>query len=149
MRRPTISSSSDTHPHPFFSIQATCSDACSLCPAPPNGGKKPGDIRNVGQDFQSNPELPQKFPKLTRMFPQTSSEVAGPCPSLMQLVPKVTSIGSLPPKNLGKSRASSQNPAETPQNPWTWREPAEPSERQISWESLAEGCASDGDPPEL
>ena len=44
-----------------------------------------------------------------------------------QPFPRVTSIGSLPPKNLGKSRAPPQNPAETPQNPR--RGPAEPSER--------------------
>ena len=40
---------------------------------------------------------------------------------------RVTSIGSLPPKTLGKSRGPPQNPAETPQNPR--RDSAEPSER--------------------
>ena len=61
--------------------------------------------------------------------------------------PRVTSIGSQPPKTLGKSRGPPQNPAETPQNPRrdpaepSERPPAEPSERQISSESLAEGCA--------
>ena len=45
----------------------------------------------------------------------------------LQQFPSVTSIGSLPPKNLGKSRGPPQNPAETPQNPR--RDPAEPSER--------------------
>ena len=44
-----------------------------------------------------------------------------------QQFPRVTSIGSLPPKTLGKSRGPPQNPAETPQNPR--RDPAEPSER--------------------
>ena len=39
---------------------------------------------------------------------------------------RVTSVGSLPPKTLGKSRGPPQNPAETPQNPR--RDPAEPSE---------------------
>ena len=59
-------------------------------------------------------------------------------------------MGSLPPKtseNPAGPRRTPQNPAETPQNPR--RDPAEPSERQISSESLAEGCASDGDPGTL
>ena len=41
--------------------------------------------------------------------------------------PRVTSIGSLPPRNLGKCRGPPENPAEPPQNPQ--RDPAEPSER--------------------
>ena len=45
----------------------------------------------------------------------------------VQQFPRVTSIGSLPPETLGKSRGPPQNPAETPQNPR--RDPAEPSER--------------------
>ena len=40
---------------------------------------------------------------------------------------RVTSIGSQPPKTLGKSHGPPQSPAETPQNPR--RDPAEPSER--------------------
>ena len=46
---------------------------------------------------------------------------------IFQQFPRVTSIGSLPPETLGKSRGPPQNPAETPQNPR--RDPAEPSER--------------------
>ena len=46
---------------------------------------------------------------------------------VIQKFPRVTSTGSLSPKNLGKSRGPPQNPAETPQNPQ--RDPAEPSER--------------------
>ena len=60
------------------------------------------------------------------------------------------------PESLRKSRGPLQNPAETPQNPRRdlrralGETPAEPSERQIFSESLAEGvCPSDGDPPEL
>ena len=45
----------------------------------------------------------------------------------LQRFPRVTSIGPLPPKTLGKSREPPQNPAKTPQNPR--RDPAEPSER--------------------
>ena len=66
----------------------------------------------------------------------------------IQQFARVTSIGSLPPKALGKSCGAPQSPAETPQNPR--RDPAEPSERppqsplrgKISSESLAEGCAT-------
>ena len=47
--------------------------------------------------------------------------------SYIQQFPRVTSTGSLPPKNLGKSSGPPQNPAETPQNPR--RDPAEASER--------------------
>ena len=46
--------------------------------------------------------------------------------------------------SLGKSRGPPQSPAETPQNPRSralGETPAEPSERQISSESLSEGCA--------
>ena len=53
--------------------------------------------------------------------------------------PRVTSIGSLPPKTLGKSRVPPQSPRRDPAEPS--ETPAEPSERQISSESLAEGCA--------
>ena len=64
-------------------------------------------------------------------------------PLSLQQFPMVTSIGSLPPKNLGKSRGTPHNPrrtlGETLQS--TLRNSAEPSERQISSESLAEGCA--------
>ena len=45
----------------------------------------------------------------------------------LQQFSRVTSIGSLPPKNLGKSRGPPQNFCRTPQNPR--RVPAEPSER--------------------
>ena len=50
-------------------------------------------------------------------------------------------IGSLPPKNLGKSRGPPQNPAEPRRT--LGDTPAEPPERQIprSTEGLAEGCA--------
>ena len=48
-------------------------------------------------------------------------------PPPFQQFRRVTSIGSLPPKTLGKSRAPPQNSAETPQNPR--RDPAEPSQR--------------------
>ena len=54
------------------------------------------------------------------------SGVVGTLPNFKQF-PRVTSIGSLPPKTLGKSRGPLQNPAETPRNPR--RDPAEPSER--------------------
>ena len=57
----------------------------------------------------------------------------------LQQFPRVTRIGSLPPKTRGKSRGPPQSPAETPQNPR--RDPAEPSESQISSGTLAEGCA--------
>ena len=43
------------------------------------------------------------------------------------------------PKNLGKSRGPPQNPAEPRRT--LGETPAEPSERQISSESLGEGCA--------
>ena len=56
----------------------------------------------------------------------------------IQQFSRATSIGSLPPKNLGKSRGPPQNPR--PRRA-VWETPAEPSERQISSESLAEGCA--------
>ena len=61
----------------------------------------------------------------------------------LQHFPRVTSIGSVFPKTLGKLRGPQQNPAEPRR---TLREtlgetPTEPSERQISSESLAEGCA--------
>ena len=73
--------------------------------------------------------------------------------NLFQQFPRVTSIGSLPPKTLGKSRRPPQNPrdppktlaeprrtlGETPHDPR--RDLAEASEGQISSESLAEGCA--------
>ena len=48
-------------------------------------------------------------------------------PSMVQQFPRVTSIGSLPPKTLGKSHVPPHSPAETPQNPR--RDPAEPSQR--------------------
>ena len=59
---------------------------------------------------------------------------------------RVTSIGSLPSKTLGKSHGPPQNPAEprrTLREPrrTLWETPAEPSERQISLRSLEEGCA--------
>ena len=65
------------------------------------------------------------------------------------------SIGSLPPKTLGKSRGprrTTQRPrrtlAETPQSPL--RDPRRASERQISLGEPRGGlCPSDGDPPEL
>ena len=57
--------------------------------------------------------------------------------------PRVTSMGSLPPKSLGKARRPRRDPAEPPERPRRalGETPAEPSERQISSESLAEDCA--------
>ena len=65
------------------------------------------------------------------------------CHTLLQQFPRVTSIGSLPPQTLGRSRGPPQSPAEPSERPPQnrRRDPAEPSERQISSESLAEGCA--------
>ena len=68
------------------------------------------------------------------------------CPSKLcfQQFPRVTSIGSIPPKNLGESRGPSERLrrtlGETVQSPL--REPPQSPQRgKISSESLAEGCA--------
>ena len=49
------------------------------------------------------------------------------CPKKCQQLPRVTSIGSLPPKTLGKSRGPPQNPTEPRRA--LGETPAEPSER--------------------
>ena len=74
---------------------------------------------------------------------------------LIQQSRRVTSIGSLPPKTLGKSHGPPQNPAEPRRT--LGETPAEPSERprRALWEANFLGeprgglCPSDGDPPEL
>ena len=52
-------------------------------------------------------------------------------------------VSTLPPETLGKSRGPRRDPAEPSERPRgaLGGTPAEPSERQISSESLAEGCA--------
>ena len=75
--------------------------------------------------------------------------------SQFQQFPRVTSIGSLPPKNLGKSRGPPQNPAEPCRT--RGETSAEPSERprRALWAANFLGeprgglCPSDGDSPEL
>ena len=76
-------------------------------------------------------------------YQETQQDPHKPC---LQQFPRVTSIGSLPPKTFGKSRGPPQNPAEprrtlgeTPRR--TLGETPQPSERKMSSESLAEGCA--------
>ena len=67
---------------------------------------------------------------------------------MFQQFPRVTNIGSLPPKTLRKSRGPPQNRAEprralgeTPAEPSETQRPPQSPLRQISSESLAEGCA--------
>ena len=70
-----------------------------------------------------------------------------PCFTPDQQFARVTSIGSLPPKTLKKNPRTPAEPRRDPAEPSErprgalGETPAEPSERQISSYSLAEGCA--------
>ena len=72
-------------------------------------------------------ERDQKIRSRFNFFDLSALWVGDKIMPIIQQFPRVTSIGPLPPKTLGKSRGPAQSPAETPQNPR--RDPAEPSER--------------------
>ena len=101
-------------------------------------------LRRMPGDWKGARVYPQHREKALKVL--HSRVFSGCFQDIFQQFARVTSIGSLPTQNLGKSRGPPQNPAEPCRTlgeapAELWETPAEPSERQISSESLAEGCA--------